>query len=557
MSSAPRKSWWPLLGLIALLLVSLLDLQQSLRTPTHSAVFDPQLQSQLAALLAQGDSRGYAAALKAHPPAASLYLEVLDRDGQAMAVWPAPYSAARWSVFAGPLQHLRLSLVRVLGNEQRTDLIYQGRVVGELLLYHAQGVVGLNRQAWFSLFCLLLALLGLWSLRGRGAGAVAPAANTVSTQEGGQASGGEQLAMRIAQSTDAAQLGLIALDESACVSFMNQVAQRLTAWPLDEARGLPLGSVLRVEGALADEADGPALSQRLGQLDEAGLACRIRLRSRNENVLPVALHQLPLTADVGGKPGGALISITDVSKPQAERNALRREAGLAAKTLDFMSDGLAVTNRYGRISRSNRKLQQLFDYSGPEIEGMTVSKLMPVPFLNDAAISLKDYLPGAIAESPAVVGWRKDASTFAVDLQVQELFDDEQAYLLLVRDRAARQQNENLARRLNTLVASSPDALLLVDAETTYVNAANPQALQQLGYSEERLRRMSLTHLLPELELEALQQLVAELKRAERPWQDLVSSVRYADGSRLQSRLRLSWSGEEEPPLLLVFIGPD
>src|SRR3546814_13631988 len=64
----------------------------------------------------------------------------------------------------------------------------------------------------------------------------------------------------------------------------------------------------------------------------------------------------------------------------------------------------------------------------------------------------RSYLAGADRGEvalPRVVGWRRDATTFPVELWVQTLnFDQSAGLVVIVRDVTERQLGENLASRL-------------------------------------------------------------------------------------------------------------
>ena len=63
---------------------------------------------------------------------------------------------------------------------------------------------------------------------------------------------------------------------------------------------------------------------------------------------------------------------------------------------------------------------------------MVVTKLLPVPFLKQLAVGLADYLPPQAPDLPEVVGWRRDASTVALQLQVRRLDEGPEQQLLLL-----------------------------------------------------------------------------------------------------------------------------
>ena len=540
---------WPFFGLLALLVLAAMGFMRHGSVSAMHSQLAAQLQPSLSLLLAQGESRGYQALLQRYHPVSSWQVQVLDRDGQAVAVWPAPVAANRWGIAAQPLQTLREHFVETLAKTERIALEHQGRKVGELLIYRPQGVFLLSWQSFFYFASMVLAVAGLVSLVR--IGVVPFAAQTLAKLPGAaEAEHRESLAQRIGVPLEKLGVGVVRVNREACVANMNAAAEAMTGWRASEACGLPVTSVVKTE--LSHEVTEGLGSGSLGVYADVGFTREFSLSQRNESVLPVLITQIPLKRHE--EADGLLFIMVDVSHQRAELERLRREATLAAKALDYMSDGLAVADRYGRITRSNQKMHDLFDYSEGELDGLTVSKLMPVPFLNDANTSLRSYLPQDRGTAPAVVGWRKDASTFALDLRVEELFEDDHAFLMLIRDRASRQHEENLAQRFAAVSAASPCGLLILETEHGYCNAANPQAVIDLGYAQDQLRRMSLKHLIEDMDDQVMQEKFALLQSGQERYCDMLVQVQLADGRRQPAQLRLAWSGEEEPAMVLAFI---
>lgn len=543
--TATRRLMWPVMALAGVITTALIGLFLQLDTTQAAGEDMSALRQAVSPLLASGQSRGYQALLQRKRPQGTLFVALSDREGHNLAVWPPPLSAAHWSILSGPLQAGRQSLIELLGREQRVALVYQGESVGQLQLYRVQGLLSLNLPAWLFLICLSLAASGLWGLRRSQRDSTLTRLQPSHTTAPAQAT----WLLSLGQSMDEAKLGLLQIDGQERVQFINRQAQQLSGWAAVEARGLPLGSVLR------PQSDGPdkALLDLLPPTS-TGQRAHFTLRGRDNTSVPLEVSRLPL---LDAAVDGNLLLLRDIRNEQEQLASLRQDARLAAATLDLMNDGLAITDRYGRITRANRKLQQLSGYSAQELQGMTVAKLMPVPFLNDASVQLSHYLPDQAGHKPPVVAWRKDASTFAVDLQVQALAAAEQGYLLLLGDKAQQQRSRMLAGRLSVLLQHMPVSMLLVDAQTGYCNGASPQALQLLGYARDQLQRMSLSHLLPDWADGDWQRQVEALKASPTNAVGSAVRVRLADGRQIHAQLRLALSQDEEPPVLLVFISPD
>src|SRR3546814_7762657 len=113
----------------------------------------------------------------------------------------------------------------------------------------------------------------------------------------------------------------------------------------------------------------------------------------------------------------------------------------------------------------------------------------------------RSYLAGADRGEvalPRVVGWRRDATTFPVELWVQTLnFDQSAGLVVIVRDVTERQLGENLASRLGRLLDASTEEVYIFDAQTLVLLEANRGAQRHLGFHGEALRSEEQTYDLP------------------------------------------------------------
>lgn len=103
--------------------------------------------------------------------------------------------------------------------------------------------------------------------------------------------------------------------------------------------------------------------------------------------------------------------------------------------LDHVAEAVLCTDDAGVIRAVNARVASLFGYSRESLLGDSLSKLLPVPFLNDTTVRLADYLTGgARAAQPRVVGWSAAAQSFAVEIRVERLADNSLAVFLRKAD---------------------------------------------------------------------------------------------------------------------------
>src|SRR5262249_19201010 len=111
---------------------------------------------------------------------------------------------------------------------------------------------------------------------------------------------------------------VIATDEAGRIAFLNEVAARLTGWPIDEAGGRPLGEVFRLvpqSEHSALESPGPR-AMRAGRT--AGPTSSALLVDRSGKEIPVEDTAAPIRSR-SGETLGVVLAFRDVSqKREAE-----------------------------------------------------------------------------------------------------------------------------------------------------------------------------------------------------------------------------------------------
>lgn len=341
---------------------------------------------------------------------------------------------------------------------------------------------------------------------------------------------------------EGADLAMVRLDSRGHVIDANALFCGWVGRNLSTLRGQALEQVLSLCDARGERVEAP-----WEHLDVAQL-------SRQEWGLPsaskvVALLRLPDTAE------GWRLFLVDVSLRHGASQELNQRSALLGHILDVLPVGVLVTDVDGRIRLSNLTAERLFAWAPGELEGEEITKLMPVPFLNQPDIHLQDYRgqgsePGAAL--PKVVGWRKDATTFPVHLQVEDLADHSGGLLVLVEDQTEALQTLAAQSRLGRLFEQTAEEVLILDARSLYVREANRGAQDNLGYTLAQLRRMTLFHLAPDLEAGRTDPQLAALRGGEQRELRLNTMFKRQDHSSYPVALSLTCSREEEPPVLML-----
>lgn len=358
---------------------------------------------------------------------------------------------------------------------------------------------------------------------------------------------------RAGATMDALEYGLVSADREGRVRYLNATAERLTGWPLAAARGRMTYSVVHL-----DDAQGAPVQSVLelaSQKDAELAAQKGWLRARDGSRRPVELQACPLR-DASAAVDGVVMLCRDATRHDAELERLKREVRLSQAVVNHLEEGVLVTDAAGVVRFANARATVMFGCTDDELHGDTIAKLMPVPFLNTPNVRLADYVAGADrggVSLPRVVGWRRDATTFPVELWVQTLnFDQSGGLVVIVRDVTERQLGENLASRLGRLLDASAEEVYIFDAQTLALLEVNRGAQRNLGFRNEALLRMTPLDISADLDEAVFRQYLQQLREGDQDSVVYRCQHRRGNGERYPVEVRLSFSRDEVPPVFMA-----
>ncbi len=501
------------------------------------------------------------------------YVAVSDASGAILAVDGRFESLAIPLISALAKQQLRAWLYQFTSTRGTLSLQQGGQVVGEVDYAVAPGYARDVREralgelrvlAWIGLIVGLIAMAAMGHMLMRKPERADPKLIRRSIQDPPQRRAedmpdvGEEAEITSAlrehgvHALDSLNRALIVVDRDARIRFMNQTAAKITGWPAQEARGRLVYSVFHP----LDEQQAPLVTPAESCLREGREyePSELWVRRRDNTVHAVEVMAALLMDGDDAQANGAAMVFHVIDERRNLIDHLKRQARLSLGVIDHLVEGVFTTDKSGVIRFANARAARMFGYSRESLEGMSVTKMLPVPFLNTPGVTLTDYIGARYHNSlPKVAGWRNDATTFPVELVVQPMsVEGTEGLVVITRDITERLHSDNLAQRLGRLLDSAAEEVYIFDAQSLYFVEVNRGARRNLGYASSQIQRMTPLSISRELDEEQFNAFLTRLRSGE--VEHLSYRCRHVreDGSDYPVEVRLNFSGDEEPPMFMA-----
>ncbi len=254
---------------------------------------------------------------------------------------------------------------------------------------------------------------------------------------------------------------MISTDRDTRVTFLNTVAQHLTGWTQDDARGQPLESVFRIVNEHTRQTvENPALRAiREGAI--VGLANHTILISKNGSERAIDDSAAPIRT-AKGEVAGAVLVFRDVTERREAEEAMRLIEARQAAILRASSDAIITIDVGGAVVAMNPAAEKIFGYSRQEAIGQKLETLIVPESLQSShrgglkrlQVTGEAKVLNQRLEMPAV---RKDGSQIMVELFIHQLEgSNPPQYTGFVKDITRQKEAEHaLGERMKLLTLGS------------------------------------------------------------------------------------------------------
>ncbi len=194
----------------------------------------------------------------------------------------------------------------------------------------------------------------------------------------------------LSQTLDSIGDAVIVTDTEGRVTRMNPVAEALTGWPIDDARGLPLKDIFPIIDATTREAIENPVDKVLASGETVHLSNHTTLIARDGSEYQISDSAAPIRSD--GEILGMVLVFNDVT----EQYRLRMEAAKNRRDLQAVMDNspalIWVKDLDGRYLFVNSRCEEVFGVGSEEVVGSTDSQLFPASIAEEIRRSDQDML---------------------------------------------------------------------------------------------------------------------------------------------------------------------
>jgi len=326
-------------------------------------------------------------------------------------------------------------------------------------------------------------------------------------------------------STTLASVGdaVIATDMNGGVTFMNSVAQSLTGWSLEEARGKSMDLVFNIVNAETRRPVENPVKKVFREEKIVGLADHTVLLSKDGREFDIEDSAAPILTDTREGFGVVLVFRHITGKKQAEEET-KRQKELLQLILASIADGVVVADSNGKFL--------LFNAAAEKVLGIGATETTPDKWSDQYGVYLPDtvtqYPPDQLPLVRAIRGENVDGvELFIRNRQVSEgrslsingrplkrADGALQGGVVVFHDMTERKRAEEALRqseqRYHLLFDSNPHPVWVYDLQTLVILDVNHSAVRNYGYSRAEFLSLTIKDIRPPEDVPALLQSAAK-----------------------------------------------
>ncbi len=219
---------------------------------------------------------------------------------------------------------------------------------------------------------------------------------------------------------------VITTDPEARITDLNEVAERLTGWPRNEALGQPLERVFNIVNEVTRRSVENPATRALREGIIVGLANHTVLVKKDGSECPIDDSAAPIRNEQGEVSGCVLIFRDVTAQRLIEREKANQliTARLLAAIVESSDDAIISKSLEGIIQSWNAAAERLFGFTAEEAVGRHISLVIPPERLAEEDQIIASLKEGKRIDHFETERVRKDGRRIVVSLTISPIKDD-------------------------------------------------------------------------------------------------------------------------------------
>jgi PAS domain S-box-containing protein len=319
----------------------------------------------------------------------------------------------------------------------------------------------------------------------------------------------EQMATTLLSIGDA----VIVTDAEGRVTLTNHVAQALTGYSLDEARGKHITDVFNVVDEQTRAAAENPVAKVLSDGRVVGLVNHTILISKDGREIQIDDSGAPIK-DKAGNLTGVVLVFRDISNQVEASKKLRFQAHL----LDVVEQAVMATDNDGNITYWNQFSERLFGWKAEEVIGQNIVTVTPSSQSQAQAEEIMSQLRKGESWAGEILARHRDGSTFEIRVTDSPVYDELGKQIGIVgssEDITERKRVEEIQLRWSAIVESTSDAIFGKTLEGI-ITSWNHGAELVYGYKADEIVGKSVAVIVPPERLNELDAILRKIRAGQR-----------------------------------------
>lgn len=169
---------------------------------------------------------------------------------------------------------------------------------------------------------------------------------------------------------------VIATDQAGRITFLNDVAARLTGWPQEDAIGRPLEDIFVIRNEETGEPTENPVAKALREERAVGLSKHTELIRKTGEHIPIDDSSAPIRDEAGQVVGGVLV-FRDISGRRRAEKELAASEHRSRTILESISDGFFLLDQEWRYSLINQTAERIMRKPVAELVGRSHWEVHP------------------------------------------------------------------------------------------------------------------------------------------------------------------------------------